>query len=499
VAGAAKNIEELSRQKGIALLVFVVIIAIAAIAYFLSGVSVFEARHLQTVSTSKALSQAKDALLAYAATRADISVPSPQPGEYGFLPCPETFKNGTEGNSAPSCSGTGINALGWLPWKSLGLPPLKDESGTCLLYAVSASYKKNPSYDMLNEDTNGMFQIVDEAGVVVTGNNAEDRVVAVIFAAGNALPGQSRNYAPGSVCGEDYANYSAYLDTGGATDNSDVDAASDMIDQFIHSTAASTANTKANPYNDKFVTISRSEIWNTILRRDDFIDNPSSKIRRMTEALAQCIAAYGNSNNNRWLPMPALENLSGNDYRDNYSYDDDAGTNHRGRYPFIVNTADGIIPGTSGGSILFDKGICNALPIQLPPGPSADLTTAAMTEDRVMWEHWKDHVFYAVSDTYDPKPVPVVPDPAPRCSSCIKVNGIDYAAVVIYSNSRLPGQTREAPIAPTDIDTKNNYLNYIEVVNPDTAGAGDFTPDVASNDVMYCITDTEPLNVVACP
>jgi hypothetical protein len=164
-----------------------------------------------------------------------------------------------------------------------------------------------------------------------------------------------------------------------------------------------------------------------------------------------------------------------------------------------VNTADGIIPGTSGGSILFDKGICNALPIQFPPGPDADLTTASMTEDRVMWEHWKDHIFYAVSDTYDPKSVPPVPDPAPRCGPCIQVNGVNYAAVVVYSNSRLAGQVREAPIAPADIDTKKNYSNYIEVVNPDTAGTGDFTPTAASNDIIYCITDTEPLDIVTCP
>jgi hypothetical protein len=496
---AVDNMDMIARQKGVALLVFVVFIAIAAIAYFLSGVSVHEARHFQKVSTSKALHQAKQALLAYAATRADVSVPSPQQGEYGFLPCPETFKNGTEGNSAPSCNGTGINALGWLPWKSLGLPPLKDESGACLLYAVSASYKKNPSYDMVNEDTNGMFQIVDEAGAVITGNNAEDRVVAVIFAPGKALPGQNRNNNPGSVCGEDYANYDAYLDIGGATDNSDVDTATNAIDQFIHASASSISSANPNPYNDRFITISRREIWDAVLRRTDFIASPSSKIRRLAEALAQCIAAYGNSNNNRWLPMPAAENLSGNDYRDNYSYDDDSGANHRGRYPFIVNTADGIIPGTSGGSILFDKGICNALPIQFPPGPGADLTTASMTEDRVMWEHWKDHIFYAVSDTYDPKSVPLVPDPAPRCGPCVQVNGVDYAAVVIYSNSRLAGQVREAPIASSDIDTKNNYLNYIEVVNPDTAGTGDFTPTAASNDIMYCITDTEPLDIVTCP
>jgi hypothetical protein len=197
--------------------------------------------------------------------------------------------------------------------------------------------------------------------------------------------------------------------------------------------------------------------------------------------------------------MPALEDLAGNDYRDNVSYDDDGGANHRGRYPYIVDTADAIIPGTSAGSILFDKGICNALPIQSPPGPNADLSSATMSEDRVMWEHWKDHVFYAVSDAYDPKPSPLGPDPIPRCGPCLKVNGLEYAAVIVYGNRRLAGQTREAPIAPVDIDTKNNYMNYIELTNADTAGAGDFTPTIASNDILYCITDTEPLGVIPCP
>lgn len=486
-------------QEGIAILILLVFLSLAAMAYFLSGFSSEEIKHRQLVSANKSLSQAKDAVIAYAATRADITAPSPQIGEYGFLPCPETFKNGSEGNSAGTCGLIGRNTIGWLPWKSLGLPPLKDDSGTCLLYAVSASYKKEPPYAMLNEDTNGMFQIVDESVAVLEGASPEDRIVAIIFAPGGVLPGQSRNYAPGSLCGEDYGNYAAYLDVGGVANNSNIVAADDMIDQFIHATAASTADTNPNKYNDRFVTITRDEIWRAINKRTDFVNDPSSKIKRMTEALAQCIAAYGNTNSNRWLPMPALGNLAGNDYRDNVSYDDDTGTNHRGRYPYIVDTADGIIPGTLAGSILFDKGICSALPIQSPAGPSADLSTATMSEDRVMWEHWKDHVFYAVSDTYDPKPLPLVPDTIPRCGTCLQVNGVDYAAVVIYSNSRLPGQTREAPIAATDIDTKNDYMNYIELVNADTAGVGDYSKTIASNDIIYCITDTEPLGVITCP
>jgi hypothetical protein len=487
----------------------VIFLTLSAIAYFLTGLSVEEVKYYQSVATNQSLSRAKNALLAYAATRADIANPGPKPGEYGFLPCPELYKNGTEGNSANPCGLANRNTIGWLPWKTLGLPPLKDNSGTCLFYAVSSSYKENPAYAMLNEDTNGMFQVVDHSGAVVEGANPEDRVVAIIFAPGKALPGQSRNFKPGSICGEDYDNDAAYLDVGGlngAIDNSDIAAADDMIDQFIHATAASTADTEPNPYNDRFVTITQKEIWAFFKKRNDLVGGPKSKIRRMTQALARCIAAYGNSNDNRWLPLPALEDLAGNDYRDNVSYDDDDGPNHRGRYPYIVDTADGIIPGTSGGSILFDKGICSALPIKWPPdppGPNADLRAATMSEDRMMWEHWKDHVFYAVSAAYDPKPLPLVPGASPRCGPCLKVNGVDYAAVVIYSNRRLDGQTREAPIAPGDIDTKSDYMNYIELTNADTAGAGDYSPIAAikdeDKDILYCITDEEPLDVVPCP
>ena len=69
-----------------------------------------------------------------------------------------------------------------------------------------------------------MFQIVNDAGVTVRGINAEDRIVAIIFAPGNVLAGQSRSFLSGSFCGKDYANFDAYLDVGGGVDNSDVDS-----------------------------------------------------------------------------------------------------------------------------------------------------------------------------------------------------------------------------------------------------------------------------------
>jgi hypothetical protein len=44
-----------------------------------------------------------------------------------LLACPEA--GGPEGLTAANCAGT---ARGWLSWRSLGLPPLRDGSGTCL-------------------------------------------------------------------------------------------------------------------------------------------------------------------------------------------------------------------------------------------------------------------------------------------------------------------------------------------------------------------------------
>jgi hypothetical protein len=52
------------------------------------------------------------------------SMPSVQ-----LLPCPDA--SGNEGVADALCPGL---SQGWLPWKTLGVPPLRDASGTCLWY-----------------------------------------------------------------------------------------------------------------------------------------------------------------------------------------------------------------------------------------------------------------------------------------------------------------------------------------------------------------------------
>lgn len=511
-----------SHQRGIVLLGFVIFVVLGAMVYFLSGLSVVDIKQYQVESTTKSLQRAKQALIAYAASRADITTPSAQPGRIGYLPCPGNNIS-SEGSSVGVCDATNEATLGWFPWRSLGLPPLRDESGTCLLYAVSGSYKFNQPTNMLNEDTYGMFQIVDESSAVVQGVNPEDRVVAIVFAPGKALPGQVRNFTVGTHCGDDN-NLSAYLDTFGTINNSSlITGTADQVDQFIHATAESIAYNATNPHNDRFITITRDDIWQAIIMREEFdasVTSGNSKTRRVTEALARCLAQYGNDNNNSHLPYPAPFDLGGNDFRMSVNYDDAPAVvagQHFGRFPYIVDDADGAIPGTIIPQELFDKNFtappnhvfpadikgCNDLPILFPAGPNADLRTNS-SEDRIFWENRKDHFFYAVSNRYWPNSSPLTdpaPDPSPapaRCGNCITVNTNMYAAVVIYSGTKLAGQTREAPIAPSDtIDTKMNATtNYIEVNNPAGNGMGNYTR--TGNDEMFCITDTEPLDVVPC-
>lgn len=523
------------KQDGIAVLVLVIFIAMSTIAYFLSEFSPGKIKQQQLISTAQSLSRAKEALIAYAVSRGDVKDPSEQPGRLGYLPCPAN-DNG-EGNSVASCGAKNEAYLGWFPWRSLGLPPLRDESETCLLYAVSGSYKYWPPPDLLNEDSYGMFQVVDENLNVVQGKNPEDRVVAVIFAAGKALPGQTRVYNAGSQCGDDVDNFGAYLDrfvdVSGTIDNSDVTVGiKDRIDKFIHATEESIFN---GVVNDRFITITRDEIWPAIMQRPELDPtDDNSKVRRVTEALARCLAQYGNDNANSRLPYPAPLDLNGNDYRERDDYDDaavDAVDAHFGRFPYIVDDADSEIPGTVSNNRLFNKSFsatqvypwpneisdCDELLILYtpdqpvpplppdPPVPNADLR-ALESEERVYWENRKDHFFYALSNSYRPSSSPSDDSAgAPRCGSCISVGGNPYAAAVIYSGAKLQGssfdQVRESPVAPSDTeDTKHDYLNYVEFSGTTVTGDGTSSYDLAvdGNDIMFCITDTEPLDVVPC-
>ena len=126
------------RQHGGGLPFILAVIALAlasAGALALSSSSTEQHRHR---ASDRALAQAREALLAYAADRPIDARVGP-----GYLPCPDLDDDGWAEATCGSLSGHigQEQRLGRLPWKTLGLPDLRDGYGERLWYAVSTRYK----------------------------------------------------------------------------------------------------------------------------------------------------------------------------------------------------------------------------------------------------------------------------------------------------------------------------------------------------------------------
>lgn len=133
--------------------------------------------------TRAALAQAKDALVGYAAGLNYSGTERP-----GNLPCPD---NDGFGFPATSCNDNGVR-IGRLPWKTLGLPDLRDGYGEPLWYAVSENFKKATAVGALNTNTPGNLSI--------TGSAPASNVIAIVFSGGPVLGAQDRNPGASSTC-----------------------------------------------------------------------------------------------------------------------------------------------------------------------------------------------------------------------------------------------------------------------------------------------------------
>lgn len=163
--------------------------------------------------SDRALAEAREALIAYAADRPINAVAGP-----GYLPCPDLDDDGWAEPTCGSQSGDSGQAerLGRLPWKTLGIAELRDGYGERLWYAVSSKYKgllncgvSRACLDMTPATALGTITVRDNAGALVhDGTIAEayradaGGAVAVVIAPGPALAraggaDQSRDCAPG--------------------------------------------------------------------------------------------------------------------------------------------------------------------------------------------------------------------------------------------------------------------------------------------------------------
>lgn len=409
-----------NRQSGAVLLVGLIILMTAMAAALLSMFSQKMSDTRREQQTAESLAQAKQALLGYAFSQAlssGCAFNCPRPGD---LPCPDTHslgspKEGTPGNNADVCVNN-ANLIGRLPWRTLGLPDLRDGWGERLWYARSERFRDRARAAMgpLNPDTAyGQISVRASDGgsmlntaAVAGGTGA----VAVIIAPGAPL---TRNDGLQQARGAaNYLTAAHYLDCWGTAgcnieDNSN----------FINGSASNgfiMGPIRANGrevVNDRLITISRDEMLAVMTKR---------------------------------VAGEAAQALEG--YYGNHSY-------FPGAAPLTNQNCLGT--GIVAGSCVSVTGAAfGRIPAFIPP--LAEPFNGYSNGSWFQQNGWREFVFYAIA--------PDCANQSPNCMAgggLISVNNSSGSAVggkrvaVVVAGGALAGQSR---VNATDKTTLSNYL-----------------------------------------
>ena len=211
----------ITRQKGAALIMFALVLVLAATAFLVSQLDGSGIKIEREKKTAAALAEAKAALIGSAA-RSGVLAGQARPGD---LPCPDINDDG----SSDPCPG---DVVGRLPWRTLGLSDLRDGDGERLWYAVSSAFKNNPRTAILNSDTFGAITLRDATGKILNNKNLESPAIAVVIA-----PGSPLKRADGVVQSRIAANHNIaihYLDNFDSADNSKDEDNGDFIGSNVN-------------------------------------------------------------------------------------------------------------------------------------------------------------------------------------------------------------------------------------------------------------------------
>lgn len=446
-------------QRGAALMVMLVIMVIGAAAFLVSALNSSALQTKRDKITADALAQAKEALIGYAASVSLSPSGAKRPGD---LPCPDTDNDGISGDATYTTCNLQSQRTGRLPWKTLGIPDLRDGSGERLWYAVSNNFKNSTRTAVLNSDTPGTITIRGLDGNVVNDGSTTSGAVAVIIAPGDGLTRQDNvSQARGCTVGVDCdatgkctsaspttvpkcnpVNYLDIATVGGSTEDNANFIDSSATNGFIQGRIK--ANSGQLIVNDQLLVITQ-----------DVIMQPMQK--RVAAEVKQCLNEYALKLQNAGR-YPWAATLNPNDYNDS------------------SNRLFGRVPDTT-----FDN----------TKNDSGDLMDDTWTGNCNInsisgwWPNWKEIVFYGLADAY--KPIDPLTVPAPNActpvGSCLSVNPpsatADQKFVVIVAGKILPGQVRSTNA------NKGTLSNYLEA--PNSGGATTFsqgTPSATFNDTV---------------
>ncbi|GBG01137.1 hypothetical protein AZSI13_04640 [Azospira sp. I13] len=270
-------------QRGAALLLFFLIVFVLGAYAMLRQLGPRDLFQSQEGATQQALAQAKEALLGYGASIVPAAsclnlASCARPGD---LPCPDLNDDGV---AEPSCA---AGALGRLPWKTLGLPDLRDSSGERLWYALSRNFRPLDR-QVLNSDlgpgSQGTLALRDPGGSgwihAPQSGSGESGAVALIIAPGAPLRrcdiGQQNRTAANANVAAHYLDRNRLpgdcnAGPGNDEDNavfSDAEAGAAAPDGFIAGPVSVSSNDgQLTLVNDRIISISRDELLGVVEQR----------------------------------------------------------------------------------------------------------------------------------------------------------------------------------------------------------------------------------------
>ena len=245
----------MTRQRGLALIVMILLLSLISAFLIASGIeqTSSEVAIESDRRARDALSQAKAALIAYAASRvwsSSYTFPDyrDQPGS---LPCPDITN---DGKSDTPCS-TDASRVGRFPWQTLGAPELRDAGGETLWYALSDNFRTESGTTVVNSDTPGQLTVVGPA--------AQSDVVAVLIAPGAPvddplLAGQSQDRSAANV-----NRVASYLEDKNASGTTTFTSAAPGANG-VYVPAAETYNSLHQGrifFNDRLLAVTRAELF----------------------------------------------------------------------------------------------------------------------------------------------------------------------------------------------------------------------------------------------
>ncbi|MCR4303059.1 MAG: hypothetical protein NUV63_02370 [Gallionella sp.] len=381
-------------QRGAVLMIMLVIMVVGIAAVLVNSLTSSTVKTAQHEKTAAALAQAKEALIGIAVTYTDYP---------GSLPCPDTDDDGeSDAGGTTGCP----QYIGRLPWKTMGLPDLRDAAGERLWYTLSRNVRRYDSVRPLNSDTSGTLNI--------TGTNTVNSLTAIVFAPGANISGQSRSTTQTALCVTTGTTITAsrcasnYLEGS----NANLSTEANQVLGVNPNQSYQTANT-SDTFNDQLISITQEQLF------------PAVEMRIAREAKS-CLDEYA--------------------------------TVSDGKYPWAVPATDTV---TYAGTLDSYFGRISAAPdISLPSAGNDSAMQTTWPVDclftSVYWPDWRNLVFYQVADGYQP-------GGSASCVGCLSIAGSGntaagsgtYHAAVLVARRAIGGQVRN----PTDSTTYLENLN----------------------------------------